>query len=170
MDERRTEALDSIRYHVWSGLYTADEVFDNVEEDVFASDGDHGTWLRRAIRREFGEKRAAERGWPEATECDRLDRVFEVLREKGVLARHRCGLTQQDGLDVTLDLYGEAGGERSGLAGYCFYTLQDMEGAMWGDRGLWLAFGSFSGAGEDADRPTQPRQVASLRKSLLGDG
>lgn len=152
MDERHADALDSIRYHVWSGFYTADEVFDIVEEDVFESDGEGGNWLRSAIGREFGEKRAAERGWPEVTDCDRLDRVFEALQAKGVLTRHRCGYTQQDGLDVIDGLYQGSGGERPGVAGYCFYTLQDMEGAMWGERGLWLAFGSFSGAGDDAVR------------------
>ncbi len=80
----------------------------------------------------------------------RLDRVFEALRGKGVLARHRCRFTQQHGPDVIDGLYQESGGEPAGVAGYCFYTLQDMEGAMLGERGLWIAFRSFSGACEDA--------------------
>jgi hypothetical protein len=96
--DRREEARDSIRYHVWSGHYDLDEVFDIVDEDVFESDGEDDTWLQGAIRREFHKKRKAERGWPEVTNCDRLDRVFEALRGRGILARHRCGFTQQDGL------------------------------------------------------------------------
>src|SRR5207237_1257540 len=81
--------------------------------------------------------------WPAVTSCDHLDRVFESLRSQGILTRHRCGLTIQDGLDVVDELYAEAGGKRSALVGYCFYHLQDMEAAMWGEVGLWLAFGSF---------------------------
>ena len=152
MNERRAEAIESIRYHVWSGHYAAEEVFNIVEEDVFESEGEEEVWLRGAIEREFAAKRAAERAWPEVTDCDRLDQVFEALQGKGLVARHRCGLTQQDGLEVIEGLYEEAGGERSGLAGYSFYTLQDMEGAMWGECGLWLSFGGFSGTTGDAVR------------------
>ena len=152
MDEQQEEALDSIRYHVWSGLYNAEEVFGIVDEDVFGSDMENNGWLHRAIRREFGRKRTAEREWPEVTDCDRLDRAFETMRGLEILARHRCGLTQQDGLEVVESLHEEASGEDLSLAGYCFYTLQDMEGAMWGERGLWLAFGSFSKTNEDGER------------------
>jgi hypothetical protein len=143
MDERREEARDAIRFRVWSGYYDRGEVFDAVDEDVFGSDGEDEEWLRRAVAREFRKKREAEQGWPAVTDCDRLDRAFEALRGCGVLTRHRCGLTIQDGLDVIDDLYAEAGGEQSDLLGYCFYHLQDMEGAMFGERGIWLAFGSF---------------------------
>jgi hypothetical protein len=151
MDERREEARADIRFRVWSGYYDADEVFDIVDDEVFESDGEE-EWLRRAVAREFRKKREAERRWPTVTDCDRLDGVFESLRGRGILVRHRCGLTIQDGLDVVADLYREAGGRRSGLSGYCFYHLQDMEGAMWGDGGLWLAFGSFP--------PSRKRAVA----------
>jgi hypothetical protein len=143
MDERRAEARDSIRFHVWSGYYGADEVFDIVDEDVFEADDEDQAWLRRAVAREFRKKREAERGWPAVTACERLDGVFDALRERHVLTRHRCGLTIQDGLAVIEDLYAEAGGERSALRGYCFYHLQDLEAALWGEVGLWLAFGSF---------------------------
>ena len=143
MDERREEARDAIRFRLWSGYYDRREVFDAVEEDVYESDGEDEAWLRRAVAAEFRKKRAAERGWPAVTTCDRLDRVFESLRGCGVLTRHRCGLTIQDGLDIIDGLHAEAGGKRSGLVGYCFYHLQDMEGAMFGSRGLRLAFGSF---------------------------
>jgi hypothetical protein len=153
LDNRREEARDSIRYRVWSGYYDADEVFDSIIDDVwFDSDDEDDKWLRTEIQREFQKKRKAERSWPAVTNCDRLDRVFESLRSQGVLTRHRCGLTIQDGLDVIDQLHAEAGGKRSGLAGYCFYHLQDMEAAMWGDVGLWVAFGSFP--------PNRPRTVA----------
>jgi hypothetical protein len=145
MDKRREEGRNSIRYRVWSGYYDAGEVFDSILDDVwFDSTSDDDGWLRAEIQREFQKKRADERSWPPVTNCDRLDQVFAALRSRAILSRHRCGLTIQDGLHVIDGLYEEEGGKRSGLAGYCFYHLQDMEGAMWGERGLWLAFGSFS--------------------------
>lgn len=144
MDERRAEARDSIRYHVWCGQYQADEIFDIIEDEVFDGDEDEEAWLRSAIKREFRKKQAAERDWPEVTSCDHLDRVFDLLHERGVLTRHRCGMTIQDGLEVVEQLYQEAGGSKSGFLGYCFYHLQDMEAALWGEHGLLLAFGSFN--------------------------
>jgi hypothetical protein len=150
MDEQREEARDAIRFRVWSGYYDQDEVFDIVNDEVYEADGEDEEWLRRAIGREFRRKREAEREWPAITDCDRLDRVFESLRGQGILAQHRCGLTIQDGLDVIDQLYNEAGDKQSSLIGYCFYHLQDMEAAMWGEVGLWLAFGSFPPSHERA--------------------
>lgn len=144
MDESRRDALDNVRFRVWSGYHDPVEVMDIVldEEDLDPDDGGEA-WLRRAVAREFRKKRAAERGWPAVTDCDRLDRLFDSLRAGRILARDRCGLTIQDGLDVIDGLHAEAGGERSGFIGYCFYHLQDLEAALWGEAGLRLAFGSF---------------------------
>jgi hypothetical protein len=150
MNEQREEARDAIRFRVWSGYYDQDEVFDITYDEIYEGDGEDEKWLRRAVAREFRRKREAERNWPAVTDCDRLDRVFESLRGMGVLAQHRCGLTIQDGLEVIDQLYSEAGGKQSGRSGYCFYHLQDMEAAMWGEVGLWLAFGSFPPSREQA--------------------
>jgi Domain of unknown function (DUF6891) len=141
----RAEALDALPYYVWSGYLDPDEVFEYILNDLFLdADEEDEAWLRSAVKREFRRKRVAERDWPEVTSCDRLDRAFEALAERNVLARHRAGLTQQDGLAVVESLYEEAGGTASDFTGYCFYTTQDMEHAMEGP-GLWLAFGHFSG-------------------------
>lgn len=143
MDKHREEARDAIRFRVWSGYYDKDEVFVIVNDEVYEESGEDEEWLRSAVAQEFRKKQEAERGWPAITDCDRLDRVFESLQSCGILTRHRCGLTIQDGLEVINQLYHEAGGERSSLIGYCFYHIQDMEAAMWGEVGLLLAFGSF---------------------------
>jgi hypothetical protein len=160
MDERRQEALESIRYYVWSGHYGTDEVFDIIDEDIFECDGEDEAWLRRAVAKEFRKKKEAERGWPAVTSCDRLDRLFDGLASHGILTRHRCGMTIQDGLDVIDGLYKEAGGKRSGLIGYCFYHLQDMEAALWGDTGLWLAFGSF---------PPNPKRAVAVGRLIKAE-
>jgi hypothetical protein len=144
MDGRIEEVRDSIRSRIWSGYYDADGVFEGIIDDVwFDADDQDKKLLRDEIQREFQKKREAEQAWPDVSSCDRLDEVFESLRSKDILTQHRCGLTIQDGLHVIGDLYREAGGKRSGLVGYCFYHLQDMDAAMWEDIGLWLAYGSF---------------------------
>jgi hypothetical protein len=150
MDERQEEARDAVRFHTWSGYYDKDDVFDLVNDEIYEAASEDEEWLRWAVDQEFRRKRDAERSWPAITDCDRLDQVFEFLRSRGILTRHRCGLTMQDGLHVIGQLFEEAGGLGSSLIGYCFYHLQDMEAAMWGDVGLWLAFGSFPPSQEQA--------------------
>src|SRR5262245_47470208 len=107
MTERRAAARDSIQFHIWSGYYSQEEVYDIVDEEVFDADGEDELWLQRAVAREFRLKRRTERSWPVVTKCDRLDHVFESLRSRGILTRHRCGLTIQDGLEIIDGLYAE---------------------------------------------------------------
>jgi hypothetical protein len=159
--DRREIATQFIHYCAWSGIYERNEVWDYVDVVAFGSSGEDGvsdivvielddedeSWLRAAIDEEFSRKREAERTWPEVTDCDRLDRAFETLQSRGLLTQHTAGMTQEDGLELAEALYEEAGGRESGIAGYCFYTLQDMKDAMEGTPGLWLAFGDFSGDG-----------------------
>jgi hypothetical protein len=144
MDEMREEAKDMIRFYVWGGWHSPREVFDIIDEEVFDCDGENDKWLRSAIEKEFDKKLEKEKTWPKLTTFDRLDQAFTALRKQGILAQHRCGLTQQDGLEVVEDLYKEEGGKKSGITGHFYYTHEDMEGAMEGADGLLLAFGSFS--------------------------
>src|SRR5262245_46715415 len=110
MEDWREAALDHVRNRVWSGDYDTGDVFeiivnyDMVKELVFRTkpeadrEVDLG-WLRDAIHREFYTKREAERGWPEVTDCDRLEQAFEALRGRGVLGEDQwCGLTVEEGL------------------------------------------------------------------------
>lgn len=146
-DEMNEEVASAIGFYVWSGWYDQDEVFDIITDEV---ENENEDYLRKAVDREFHRKREAERDWPTVTDCDRLDLVFESLTTRGILTRHRCGLTIQDGLEVIEQLYDEAGEQKPRLTGYCFYHLQDMEAAMWGKIGLWLAFGGFPSTYEQA--------------------
>jgi hypothetical protein len=93
---------------------------------------------------EVAAKREAERTWPAVTDCDRLDRAFQALERHGIIALHRAGFTQSDGLDEVEEDYREAGGEASNYAGHCFYTEQDQEGALDGD-GMYIGFGHLTG-------------------------
>ncbi len=151
-DEVNEQADDTVCFYVWSGYYDQDEVFDITTDEVEDEDDDY---LRTAIDREFQRKQEAERDWPAVTDCDRLDRVFESLPTGCIVTRHRCGMTIQDGLEVIERLYNEAGEKKPDLIGYCFYHLQDMEAAMWGEVGLWLAFGGFPPTREQAARVGQ---------------
>jgi hypothetical protein len=138
-EEVNEEAGDIIRFYVWSGYYRQDEVLDIATDETEEANENR---LRDAIDKEFCDKRELERLWPPVTDCDRLDGVFKSLSMRGILTRHRCGMTIQDGIKVIELLYNDAF-DKQNLIGYCFYHLQDMEAVMWGGEGLWLAFSGF---------------------------
>jgi hypothetical protein len=140
--DNETLAQGTVRLYVWSGFYDADEIAEIVEECVFGSGDVDRRWLRELISAEFAKKRAAEVTWPRTTDCDRLDRVFELLEKEGILALQNAGYTLSDGISDINQFYAEAGGEESHITGYCFYHGQDLEGVI--DRGeLCLAYGDI---------------------------
>jgi hypothetical protein len=105
--------------------------------------------LRQAIL-EANTRRAEDmKQWPEVTDVDRLDRAFSAIARRGVIAMQDAGFTQSDGYDDFLSAY-ERHPNASAVVGYCFYTRQDLEGAIQG-RGLYLAFG-----------PSDPKDEATV--------
>jgi hypothetical protein len=140
----REDILSWARSLVWSGEYDEENVAlkigDQLGKDAEVDVG----WLREVIRSEAESKRKAEASWPRITDFDRLDRAFTILEASGIIALHRAGFTQSDGLEEVEDAYGEAGGKNSGYVGYCFYTEQDQAGALDGS-GLGIGFGHLSG-------------------------
>lgn len=135
---------DWVRSFVWTGEYHADEIPWLIEDSLFPGDTVDQDWLRDVIAAEIAAKREAERAWPPVTDCDRLDRVFLALQRQGIIALHRAGFTQSDGLEEVEDDYHETGGEASGYSGHCFYTEQDQKGALDGS-GMHIGFGHVSG-------------------------
>jgi hypothetical protein len=130
---------------VWTGEYDADDIPLLIEDNLGVDDEVDESWLRDLIAAEFTAKRAAEQTWPAVTDYDRLDRAFQALQQQGIIALHRAGFTQSDGLEEVEDDYHEAGGEASDYAGHCFYTEQDQQGALDGS-GMYIGFGHLSGS------------------------
>jgi hypothetical protein len=143
---RVTEAdvLRWIRSCVWSGEYDREEVAILIGEQLGTGDEVDPDWLDKAIRREFAAKRKAEKTWPKVTDCDRLERAFGALEGQGVIALHMAGFTQSEGLAEVEEEYRDAGGKKSNYAGHCFYTEQDLQGALDGGD-LYIGFGHLSG-------------------------
>ena len=97
--------------------------------------------LRAAIAPEFERKAAAEKSWPEVTDCDRLDDAFEELNSSGIIALQDAGTTISDGISDVSEIWHRRG--KKGVRGYCFYHGQDLERAIHGD-GLTIAFGDMN--------------------------
>ncbi len=132
--------IKAIHIWVWSGFYTPEEA-DAMIDDILEDDANE-EMLRAAVAPEFEKKQEAERSWPEITDCDRLDRVFAALDQRGVLCLHNAGYTMSDGHTDAAEVLAEEAKGR--YFGYCFYHGQDVEHAVIG-AGLMLAFDHVDG-------------------------
>ena len=88
------------------------------------------------------EREAEMAGWPEITDCDRLDAAFADLRGTGLLAEQNywcCGTCATSDMGARLKEARKAGGDVP--RGYTYYHEQDTESAIYGG-GLYLAYGA----------------------------
>jgi hypothetical protein len=132
------EIMKSIKFWVWSGLYTPTEVQSLI--DGMLVDGADEEMLREAVEPEFNAKAEEEASWPAVTDCDRLDQAFDALNLHGIIALHNAGYEMSDGLEDVTEALETLG--RKNFQGYCFYHFQDVEGAAVGE-GLMIAFGAL---------------------------
>ena len=158
------DILNCVRSLVWSGEFDQADVASYIRDQFGELDESGKWWLLKLIQSEFESKLKAEETWPKVTDFDRLDRAFTVLEAQGVIALHRAGFDQSDGLEQVEDAYHEDGRTKSDYAGHCFYTEQDQEGALDGS-GLYIGFGHRSG--NDAKAVSVGRM---LRASLEREG
>ena len=156
MNDTEKYIYDAICNCVWSGFYDQDDVH-QVIDDILEDDADE-KMLRSLVGPEFGKKAEAEKSWPEETDCDRLDSLFEQLNNNGIIALQNAGYTMSDGLDDVGEILQEIG--RENVRGYCFYHGQDMERAVNGG-GLFMAFGDLD------DDPEQRAKIGCVVKECL---
>lgn len=162
-NDAKADILRRVRSIVWAGKDDADEIAIMIEEEFGDEAGED--WVEEAIQREVVAKRKEEKTWPKVTDFDRLDRAFTILEAQGIIALHRAGFTQSDGLEEVEDAYQKAGGKNSDYAGHCFYTEQDQEGALDG-RGLYIGFGHLSGNNAKGVEVGKPLRAAMEREGF----
>lgn len=140
-----------VRPQVARGNRTFAEILEDAVEFLFEAyeeETDEATIARLTkieLDAAFADHLAAQAAWPEVTDCDRLDRVFEALSRGGIVALHDFSCCQNCGL-------AEVGAEidetiRSGVdvSGFTFYHAQDTDRATEGG-GLYLTYGHVDGS------------------------
>ncbi|QIF01028.1 hypothetical protein [Roseimicrobium sp. ORNL1] len=140
-------ALMRVRYYVWSGFYSSQDIEDILYKDDFRPGQIDVDWVRTCIDHEFATKLEQQLEWPEETDCDRLDEAFAALEHLQMIALQNAGLTQSDGMEDVSEVWHERGGEKSRIVGYCFYHAQDLERVIKG-KVLQLTFGDIGGDDE----------------------
>lgn len=158
-------AREYVERYVRYGFYRPAEVARIVGDDVLGGELPRAR-VRALVKAEVARQQAEQESWPAVTDCDRLDEAFAALRAVGILAIHNAGMTPSEGVDEMSEQYHAAGGEKSGILGYCFYHRQDMEYAL-EYRSLGLAYGAIDG---DAARGVEigQRVRSALETAGLG--
>jgi len=117
------------------------EVLELVREmlaDEYA-DIDVDAVAEQALEEAITAHQVEQMGWPEPTDCDRLDAAFAALNERGIVARQNFSCCQNCGHAEIGAEVEEASAERP-IHGYTFFHQQDTESAAAGG-GLYLAYG-----------------------------
>lgn len=150
-EEQGSLRKDCIRPNVWGGFETRDGVYEAAETFLGESEltGADKAWIKTEIERQWAEKKKAEATWPEKTDDDRLDAVFQALDKSGILALHNAGNTQSDARSDAGEAWHARGGPKSGLRGFVFYHGQDLERVI-DDGQLYVGYGVVEGTKEQA--------------------
>ena len=156
MNQINQHILDAIKVHVWGGFETADDVQDLISD--LLEDGADEDMLRASVASEFMKKAQAEKTWPQITDVDRLEGVFQTLKNGGILCLHNAGYTISDGHEDANEALSEYSKDQ--FFGYCFYHGQDLERAVTsGD--LMLAYDHVQG-----DVPEKIEVAQAIRREL----
>ncbi|WP_136656379.1 hypothetical protein [Nitratireductor sp. XY-223] len=100
--------------------------------------------------REIAALLEEQKSWPEVTDFDRLEQVFQELYEKGVLPRHDFTCCAQCGSAEMVDEIEDEAAKGKAPKGYVFYHQQDTTSALEGD-GLLFFFGATDMDASESD-------------------
>ncbi|MFA0570877.1 DUF6891 domain-containing protein [Vibrio gallaecicus] len=160
MNEVNQYILDAIKINVWGGFSSPADVQELIS-DLLEEGADEQT-LRQSVGNEFKAKLEAEKSWPKVTDFDRLDLVFNSLKDKGIICLHNAGYTMSDGHEDSHEvLHKHPIGK---FFGYCFYHGQDLERAVPGG-GLMLAYDHI-----DGDVPEKISVAQTIKQELEKEG
>ena len=154
------ELPDRIRHYVACGFEDPQTVSERICE-IF-EDADEAE-VDALVDEAFAARDQAAAAWPEVTDCDRLDRAFEVLETSGIVARHNFACCHNCGRDEIVDEIDEARKARRRVDGFVFYHMQDTDTAVTGGA-LHLRYDGTSGSETVA---IGARIVAAMRDAGL---
>ncbi len=152
-----SETLTEIEAQVRAGFENRERIIEIFSEEMYAPGELDPAEIEAAVDEAISRNDAEKPTWPAVTDCDKLDRVFEALNNRGVVAIQNAGYTQSDGYDDCSEAF-QSVSNPAKILGYCFYHGQDLERAVAGD-GLYLAFGPVDPADEETKGPQVGRIV-----------
>jgi len=151
------DTLKEIDAQVRGGFEDRERIIEIFSEEMYAPGELDSAEVEGAVDEAISRHEAEKGAWPEVTDCDRLDRAFDAINKRGIIALQNAGYTQSDGYDDFREAY-HGLSDASHIVGYCFYHGQDLERAVAGG-GLYLAFGPVDGRAEKTQGPEVGRVI-----------
>ena len=72
----------------------------------------------------------------------KLENAFSSLANENIVAIHNCGFDIEEGVADAFELFVHLKNNKFSPEGFCFYTFEDVEDAIWDDK-LKITFGDF---------------------------
>ena len=72
----------------------------------------------------------------------KLEKAFSSLAGEKIVAIHNCGFDIEEGVADAFELFVHLNNNKFKAEGFCFYTFEDVEDALWDDK-LKITFGDF---------------------------
>lgn len=119
-----------------SGFFDEDEIIEIMEEQFIDEDIDFSDFS--VTLNDFDN-----------INFNKLEKVFEALAAEDIVAIHNCGFDIEEGVADAFELFVHLKNNKFNPEGFCFYTFEDVEDAIWDDK-LKITFGDFEGSEEKA--------------------
>ena len=158
MTDLQEEVIDLIERELTYGFMEEDELLEEML-DTFADDDVDPQWIGRQVHERFVERQREIAEWdPEvANDFDRLANAFDELCEHRIIALHRAGYTNEDGIEEVTEAFKALAERGISPKGYVFYHTGHLEKAVDEKRRrLDLVFGAAGRA------ESQLREVGNL--------
>ncbi len=166
IDDATEDMLTEVTEAIWYGFDSPAEIDAMIEVEDEEGAGFDVQTVKAAVAETLASKRRAEAGWPETTDCDRLDRAFARLHEEGILALQCAGNTMGDGMRWVNEQLADPRTADGQYTGFCFFHSQDIDRALDGE-GLQLAFGPVNSDEEKDAVAVGQRVCHALRQAGL---
>lgn len=153
------------RQQVRAAFERRDSIVESVQECIEEDDLSEELSAPQIVDSEIAALKEEQNTWPDVTDTDLLEAVFESLALAGIVPRHNftccgnCGVAEiGDEIDQE---------ERRGevVIGYVFYHEQDTEGAVDG-YGLYFNYGAASEDATEQDHVAIGEALASKLRSM----
>ena len=151
------DTLKEIEIQVRGGFEDRERIIEILCEEMYEPGELDPAEVAGAVDKALAAHEVSKTHWPTVTDCDKLEHVFNKLKEQGIIALHNTGYTQSDGYDDFREKL-ESLADPQHVVGYCFYHAQDLERAVRGE-GLNLAFGPPDSRDENTKGPAVGRTI-----------
>ena len=158
MTELQEEVVEIIERELTFGFMEEDELLEEMLE-TFADDDVDPTWIGVQVHKRYADRQAEIAEWDpeEANDFDRLANAFDELCEHRIIALHRAGYSNDDGIEEVTEAFKALAERGVSPKGYVFYHTGHLENAIdEKKRRLDLVFGAAGRA------ESQLREVGNL--------